>query len=131
MIARSMYWLVIPAVMVGLLASQGSARAEESRSRMITLECMTPPSPSPRATTVLVRCRIKGPDANLRTAVALIDPFIPPYWQTMDPFAAARHVALAPPLRQSRLTVVDPPQTSASELLDPFAPSDREASDEP
>lgn len=124
-----MRWLVIPAVVVGMLASPRGAGAEEPRSRTITLECMAPPSAPARDAPVLVRCRTKGTEVNARIVVAFIDLFTPPYWHTMDPFATASHVASAKSVWRSRLA--DSVQTSAAELRDPFAPSDGELSDEP
>jgi hypothetical protein len=126
-----MRWLVKPAALIAVTVVAGAAYAQEPRSRMITLECIAPPSSSPRGTPVLVRCRIKGQDAAVHTAVALIDPFTPPYWETMDPFVAQRPVAVAQPFWEARSTLVDPFEPSAVELRDPFAPSEAEASDEP
>jgi hypothetical protein len=126
-----MRWLVKLSALVAITVVGGAAHAQEPRSRVITLECIAPPTSSPRGTPVLVRCRIKGQDPELRTAVALIDPFTPPYWETMDPFAVQRQVAVAQPFWEARSTLVDPFEPSAVELRDPFAPSEGEASDEP
>jgi hypothetical protein len=126
-----MRWLVMSVALVAALSAAGPSTAQEPRPRIIILECVAPTSPSPRSAPVLVRCRIKGEDAAVHTAVALIDPFTPPYWETMDPFAAGHPVAVAEPFWEARSTLVDPFEPSAIELRDPFAPSESEASDEP
>jgi hypothetical protein len=118
-----MRWLVIPVVVVGLLTSAGSARAEEPRSRTITLECKAPPSTPPRGAPVLVHCRTKGSDASSRIVVAFIDLFTPPYWHTIDPFATSSPVTGATAVWRPRSKSVDSLRTSASELRDPFAPA--------
>ena len=117
------------AVLVGLLAGASRAGAEDKTSPTITLECVAPPGVPPRGAPVLVRCRTKGPEASVRTAVAFIDLLTPPYWQTMDPFATGAHPAVVQPRRQSRSTAGDSSRASASELRDPFAPSDSELRD--
>jgi hypothetical protein len=114
-----------------LALAAGGARGEEAKGRILTLECIAPHTPSPRGTPVLVRCRVLGQDAAPRTAVALIDPFTPPYWETMDPFATAIPVSISEPFWEARSTLVDPFEPSAVDLRDPFAPSEADVSDEP
>jgi hypothetical protein len=130
MLAR-MRWLPLPAVLAAALAPAPEARAEDAPPvpRVITLECTVPPSmPRPPAPGAMrLTCRLKDDPSVPGVALALIDPFTTPSWETLDPFAPGDRITVVQPLTDRHPPLVDP-FAPAGPLPDPF---DGDVSDEP